>query len=1290
MADSGANSLRDYIEQLDPDLGRRAHVLWQRVRPMQERQTEPGKSDSGPSHCETVELHILRFLRESGYIDDYSAPELFLLSCAACCHDVGKAFQDRLDKATDHGGVSGSYVYTHRGELVLKREEAIAVDLMVSIHSLQGDQYKRALRALPSAHPLHTGPVDLQRLALLLKAGDVLHTDYTRVPEPAIRPEDHEAVERKKMLARECSLSWRIENQSVVVTAYPETPDQVAALLECQRFMQDREWGPIIDELRAHDLPHELRFENLGRYLVQPTGGPRGRELPGMYPYSERDAALFAGRESDIRELFSLILAYPASLLVGPSGVGKSSLIQAGLVPQIKALSDWRCVVTRPDKGRFFAPFDFAGLVVGTPAPDASFTSLCREALERSEANELLVVLDQFEDAAYFGLLDEQAIVEELSAVLRELPEVRLVFSYRDDVESILGPLWIQLAHSPQGLPRHNLNPLRREGARSAIENLLGIREVGLEPAEEVMNRVVDGLVMATERHAEGAGDLVYPPFIQMVVDQLCVLAQAGIVNKDALGSTGTERVERMIADYLERSVGRVEEKGHAKEHARRVLVAVVRTAGKRAVASTERIEAESQVPPDKVRSLLRDMAVLRLVRPRPDDRWEIAHDLLAQRVVDRFTRKGDRRFKQAREALQTKALSYSQHHGVPTADELRDLWLNRQKVPPHSLSDHERVSILAGMWAASTRRHLASLPDMEDTFELPFEPDAGEAPGWYWLCDRAVDRMIALCRATLSDPDPVVAASAATCIGLIGGRSELAVLRQLLARPWPVWVAAYNAFLRLATPSDLPELRAQVRDAEPHARAVAAEALARFAVRKDLPLLRAMLSDSDRVVQWSAADAFERLAEPADLPLLRKMASGSDATLRAAAARAMRKLATPDDSDLLREMTTDLDGRVRQAAIRALGSLKAVENRAVLERLLSVDDEFARREAAEALVELGDPHASGPLSRAANRKDGSGGHAFSCLIKLLSHAPLSLMRQYARSRLLHERQGAASALGAFSCDASIGLLRKLAMDRSTKVRCEAVWSLTRRKALGALPVFLKCAKDRDAKVRRAAVEGLGQLGAPESLWILRHLARSDVPAVQAQAIRGIAALCDSSDLPWLMQAAQDESVEVRVAVTAALTSLGDQKAVDALVSLLDDPDCTVREASSRALGSILPRDALDVIARMALSDHSEVRCVVEDIICPVANPRGSAVGGAELLVILTPAMLDARTEVSADASRVVARALPPDRVVSFLDRYQVRLTTQALSVFDWYLYAPEYLREAYEARRAEETDPHA
>ena len=57
---------------------------------------------------------------------------------------------------------------------------------------------------------------------------------------------------------------------------------------------------------------------------------------PGLLPFTEDAKAFFHGRESETTELTRLIEREPLTVLFGQSGLGKSSLLNAGVFPRLR------------------------------------------------------------------------------------------------------------------------------------------------------------------------------------------------------------------------------------------------------------------------------------------------------------------------------------------------------------------------------------------------------------------------------------------------------------------------------------------------------------------------------------------------------------------------------------------------------------------------------------------------------------------------------------------------------------------------------------------------------------------------------------------------------------------------------------------------------------------------------------------------------------------------------------------------------------------------------------------
>jgi hypothetical protein len=168
------------------------------------------------------------------------------------------------------------------------------------------------------------------------------------------------------------------------------------------------------------------------------------------------DAEQLIGRGGSITEAIFQLQNESMVLLLGESGIGKTSLIHAGIIPEASGLS-WRPVYTRP----FGMPCtdvvdQIESSVFVGGARHAPILPTVAELLSALGDGHLLLIIDQFEDvlnSTSFENLEE--LLSGLSA-LRELSEPRLhiLLIYRADLEGRLGTLWQRISGSPKGLAR--------------------------------------------------------------------------------------------------------------------------------------------------------------------------------------------------------------------------------------------------------------------------------------------------------------------------------------------------------------------------------------------------------------------------------------------------------------------------------------------------------------------------------------------------------------------------------------------------------------------------------------------------------------------------------------------------------------------------------------------------------------------------------------------------------------------------------------------------------------------
>jgi hypothetical protein len=187
---------------------------------------------------------------------------------------------------------------------------------------------------------------------------------------------------------------------------------------------------------------------------VGPSELSKQNPWPGLRAFGENDVDFFFGREREAAELFSLVQRSPVVVLYGQSGLGKTSLLQAGLFPRLKTV-DFFPVRVRFDHGDDAPPLakqittavaeELDHLQIKGPRPKPNDTLW--EYFHRRDVdfwgprNHLLtpvVVLDQFEEIFTLGHRSEKsnARVAEFQKELESQLEHRPPDSVRERLEA--------------------------------------------------------------------------------------------------------------------------------------------------------------------------------------------------------------------------------------------------------------------------------------------------------------------------------------------------------------------------------------------------------------------------------------------------------------------------------------------------------------------------------------------------------------------------------------------------------------------------------------------------------------------------------------------------------------------------------------------------------------------------------------------------------------------------------------------------------------------------------------
>lgn len=279
------------------------------------------------------------------------------------------------------------------------------------------------------------------------------------------------------------------------------------------------------------------------------TADTTDRDNPyiGPKPFEEKEQWFFFGRDREVRTLLNLLAAQRIVMLHAASGAGKTSLIQAGLVPELKKLElevaptirVGRESQSRParESNRYVAAV-LAELGID-PGSDSSPPILAEHLRRRWPPPDpdaaadspsgpgprgVVLVFDQFEEVLTADPNDRDAKAE----FFRQLGDALLapnrwaLFALREDHVASLEPY---LSVVPTRLKtRFHLDPLDRVGARLAVTGPAGRK--GVTIYDDVADALVDDLRRIRLQRAdpqgsqEPLGDFVEPVQLQVVCER--------------------------------------------------------------------------------------------------------------------------------------------------------------------------------------------------------------------------------------------------------------------------------------------------------------------------------------------------------------------------------------------------------------------------------------------------------------------------------------------------------------------------------------------------------------------------------------------------------------------------------------------------------------------------------------------------------------------------------------------------------------------------------------------------
>ncbi|KAB8331274.1 CHAT domain-containing protein, partial [Scytonema tolypothrichoides VB-61278] len=411
----------------------------------------------------------------------------------------------------------------------------------------------------------------------------------------------------------------------------------------------------------------------------------------GLSAFGEEDAAFFFGRDTFVNSLVQATRSQSLVAVIGPSGSGKSSVVFAGLIPQLRGEGNWVIESFRPGNQPFYR---LASALVRQLVPKVRETQLLRSAAglatniqqgtvtlqqvvssirERNSDKRLLLFADQFEELYTLCQKEEQERFTDILLEAIRQKSLTLVFTLRADFYGYV------LSYRPfrdalQEFTPQLVSSMSREELQAAIA--LPAQKLEVQFEEQLQERILDDVGLEP-------GNL---PLLEFALTRLWSKQENRLLTHQAYTEIGG--VKKALANHAQQiysQLGATEQK-----QAQRIFVQLVRPG--EGTEDTRRLATRKEVGEENwgLVSYLAGYQARLVVTGRDDnsgeDTVEVVHEaLIREWVTLREWMNANRQFRVWQERLKVAMLEWknSNHdsgallRGVPLT--VAEDWLQKR-----------------------------------------------------------------------------------------------------------------------------------------------------------------------------------------------------------------------------------------------------------------------------------------------------------------------------------------------------------------------------------------------------------------------------------------------------------------------------------------------------------------------------------------------------------------------------------------------------------------------------------
>jgi formylglycine-generating enzyme required for sulfatase activity len=394
---------------------------------------------------------------------------------------------------------------------------------------------------------------------------------------------------------------------------------------------------------------------------------------PGSRSFTSDYRHLFFGRDDEKQELFRLIVLNDLVVLFGESGSGKTSLLQAGVCPELEE-SRYQPVFIRLNNTAEAPELQVChqlkegGYIPADMPEDRSLWEYFSRFwyVDLGEVFRPVIVFDQFEELFTLYTPEQRAaFIAQFAAIVNRRPpaglppeaatppEAKFVFSLRSDFLYLLDEL---SADIPAILRcRFQLRPLDRDRAEAAITRPAAMPGDFASPAFAYSPEALEGILEALGRKGQSSLGSVQPaidtataPEVHLgeiaafQLQMVCQHMESEVIRqKQSAGFRVTpafyghaEGIERIINEFYHAVLQKIDPAG--QDAVQKLLARGLIRNGRRIMMEASTMRDEYGVPQVALELLHAERLLKRETR-KGELYYEISHDTLVSPVLERF-----------------------------------------------------------------------------------------------------------------------------------------------------------------------------------------------------------------------------------------------------------------------------------------------------------------------------------------------------------------------------------------------------------------------------------------------------------------------------------------------------------------------------------------------------------------------------------------------------------------------------------------------------------------------------